>query len=213
VVAPKPQQSIGRLNKVSWRERTVEECIKADDPIGLKIILEHGRRSWKESDNHGKTGLAMALQRNVPECAWVYIRMIEHHLSLNEAREFLNRRDRNERQSTPLHHASKHGLFEIVCKLLSLGADREREDGHGHYAQTIARNHHHRDLANFLSWKWFSKPWSIQIHSMTPFSFQKEVAICQSLSLFTEQCKDIQYLLFNELLTLHKLDYRNARNR
>lgn len=200
---------VSRVERVTWRPKTPSECIKDRDLPGLIQVIELGRHSAETRDAHGETCLSQALRRNNIEFSWVCLRWMQNSLSADKLVLALNSRDSGGRQSTALHHAARHGLFDIVCKMVLLGAVRKREDGVGHYPEKFARNNGHTDVADFLSWRWYNKPWSKKIHRMTPVQFQREVWNCLATRLFKQQSRDVKFLIFDKLLTLHKLDYAN----
>ena len=202
VVQPKAS-----VRNVSWRESSPTDLIKLDQCDQLRQLFNSQPNLASNVNNHGETPLVVALRMGRQRSAWVCLQWMNERLSFQRKREILTLRDTAGRQSTALHHAARKGMFALVCELVRMGAEPKSEDGFGHYPETLAINHKHKSTAGFLQGRWYRKPWSRELHQFCPFPFQREVWYCLRTTIFAQQYHDVRFLIFNELLKLHKQEY------
>ncbi len=182
-------------------------CIKTKKVKEFRRILQ----SWPKCEVcrpnvHGETLLMIALLNDSDECALAWFDFIT--FKLGECRE-VDCRETRGRQSTALHIAAKKGKFQIVCKLIAWEASPSIEDGMGLKPADVARNNGHFDIEGFLRGKWLCDDWSPITHKYCPFNFQREVYHCMHSNVFRLLSRDVKFLIFNALLSLHKVNFPN----
>lgn len=115
------------------------------------------------------------------------------------------------RKSFALHSAVEYGMFELVCELVRLGSDYTMRNSKGLTPLDLACSKQRDWIVGFLIAEWYNKPWTFKLHSFTPWAFQREVWVCLHSDRIRRLCRDVKFLVFNALLTLHKREYNFKR--
>lgn len=156
--------------------RKIKECIQTNNTSELGRLLTCDEY-FEHSDEHGQSWLMRCIKWGKVECALVC-------LTSSEEIRLINSRDTCGRQETALHIAARKGMFALICEMVKVGANPRAADGHLLSPSRVAADNGYRNIAGFLTLKWFFCPmWSPEIHTTTPVAFQREVLNCMGCKL------------------------------